>query len=148
MFQIVVGAREIGDLVAVEETRPITGGDLEEMIDRRGEGANLAAVADHRREEIVVGRLDLGAGLSVMIGQDVGSPMDEGVGRADFGPKGSGRLQAAAQDALEAGQVLGEPLFVATCSIEAWIASRRSTSLRPAAAKGGRPSSVSALRTA
>ncbi len=56
--------------------------------------------------------------------------------------------QPAPQQGLEPGQLLRCSPFSTTRPIEALIASRRSWSLRPEAHNGGRPSSVSALRTA
>src|SRR5207247_7166949 len=48
----------------------------------------------------------------------------------------------------EARKLGGQPPFSATEAIEAWIAVSRSCSFSPAAPRGGRPSSVRALRTA
>jgi transcriptional regulator with XRE-family HTH domain len=148
MLQVIVGARQVGDVVAGEEAGPIACRHLEEVVERRGERADLAARAGQRCQECVVARPNLGTGLLVVGGQDVRGLMDDGVSRAHLGPEGSSGLQAVGQDPLETGEGPGQPLFSRTRSIEARTASRRPTSLSPEAARGGRPSSVRALRTA
>ena len=88
--------------------------------------------------------------------------MDVGVGGVDGRPRRRGRVQATGEQALQAdefcarrgglGGATGSSPFSApaptTRAREAWMAARRSRSRSPGALKGGRSSSVSALRTA
>ena len=100
----------------------------------------------------------------VVIGQQMGGVVDEGVARLDGRPQRGGRLQTVPHQAEQPGKRLAQPPCSCGSARRAWplaasracstrssesaIASNRSLSLSPEAASGGRPSSVSALRTA
>jgi hypothetical protein len=161
------GARQIRHVVAVEQVQPVAGAHLGKVGRGRGERITLRLVRPPGDQHLVLVRLAQRHPVQiVMVGQQMGGVVDEGVASLDGGPQGRGRLQAVAQEVQQPGERLTQPpcpcdvrsvgLLAAsrssraccTRSSESAIASSRSLSLRPEAASGGRPSSVSALRTA
>ena len=118
------------------------------MLDRRGERAGLGAVARHGGEQPVEAPPHRLGRLAGGIFQDPGRPVDPGVGAADVRPEIAGAVQGVRDQPAQAPQGARQPPFAAARSRLAATASSRSASLRPEAAKGGRPSSVIALRTA
>ncbi len=92
-------------------------------------------------------------GVVAEIGEDLRGLQHEAVRRLDLGPNRLAVLQRPAEVRVQQGEVAiyrsKSPFCVSrTCSNEASIALMRSLSRRPLATSGGRPSSVSALRTA
>jgi hypothetical protein len=80
--------------------------------------------------------------------QDRRRLVDPGEGRADLRPQRGGRRQAALRQFLQSFELARQPLFCSTRSRLAATALSRSCSCSPDASRGGRPSSVRALRTA
>jgi hypothetical protein len=107
LLQIIIGAGEIRDAIAVEKPRPITMADLEKVVDGGGQGACFGVVPRHGPEEPLQAPLHHGRIVLVVVVQDVGRPMDPAIGDADVGPQGSGRVQPAPQDRLQAPESLG-----------------------------------------
>ena len=148
LLERVVGARQVGDGVAVEQAGAVAAGHLEEMVDRLGERAGLAAVARHGGEqpaEATAHRLDR---LTGGIRQDSGRLVDPGVGATDRRPQAPRVLEPAGEQPAQPPQRAAQPPFAAARSRLAATASSRPSSLSPEAASGGRPSSVIAPRTA
>jgi hypothetical protein len=53
MFDVVVGARKVGDFVADKEVSPVTPGDLEEVVEGRSQVAGLPGGAGHANHEAI-----------------------------------------------------------------------------------------------
>lgn len=147
MLQIVVGSREIGHFVTGEEMRLVAPGHPEEMPERRTypRSSCRSIHAAHQGRQPALQKGD--GGLRIVFEQMGHSPHPP-VSLADRIPERCRRLQAAVDDALYAPEARAEPPFLETRSRLPEIKLNRSWSLSPEASSGGRPSSVSALRTA
>ena len=148
LLEVVVGARQVGDGVAVEQAGTVAAGHLEEVVDGAGERAGLGAVSADGGDEPGEAAGDRGRIETGRVVQDPGRAVHPAVGAADVGPEIAGAVQGVRDQPAQAPQEARQPPFSATRSRLATTASSRSASLRPEAAKGGRPSSVMALRTA
>jgi hypothetical protein len=51
LLQIIIGAGEIRDAIAVEQPGPITAADLEKVVDGRGKRARFGVVPRHGTEQ-------------------------------------------------------------------------------------------------
>jgi hypothetical protein len=148
LFESVMGARESRHARTVEQTRPITGADLEQVVDGRRQRACFGAMPLHRPEEPVQALLHRCCTALVLILEEVRCTMHPAIGHLHVGPQGRGVIQPPLEDGLQAPQVLGQgPLFSTRARLSA-VVRRRVWRMSPEAAKGGRPSSVRALRTA
>jgi DDE_Tnp_1-associated len=147
-FEVVVGARQVGHGIAVEQAGAVAAGHLQEVVDGAGERAGLGAVAADGGDEPGEAAGDRGRVEARHVVQDPGRAVHPGVGAADVRPEVAGAVQGVRDQPAQAPQEPRHPPFSATRSRLATTASSRSASLRPEAAKGGRPSSVIALRTA
>ena len=148
LLERVVGARQVGDGVAVEQAGAVAAAHLAEMLDRLGERAGLGAVVRHGGEQPVEAtphRLGRRAGGIL---QDPRRLVHPGVGTTDRRPQGLRALEPAGEQLAQPPQRTAQPPLVAARLRLATTAASRSWSLRPEAARGGRPSSVIALRTA
>src|SRR6478735_11386661 len=148
LLEPVVGARQVGDGVAVEQAGPVAAGHLQEVVDGAGERAGLGAVAADGGDEPGEAAGDRGRVEARRVVQDPGRAVHPAVGAADVRPEVAGAVQGVREQPAQAPQEPRHPPFSATRSRLATTASSRSASSRPEAAKGGRPSSVIALRTA
>jgi hypothetical protein len=84
----------------------------------------------------------------LLVAEDVGHLMDPAIPYTYVGPYICSVYQTSLKQGLQATQVLGQAPLFASCSRLTALALRRPWRLSPAASRGGRPSSVSALRTA
>ena len=148
LLEAVVGAREVGDGVAVEQAGPVAAGDLAEVLDGLGQMARSGAVARHGPDQSIEAPPDHGGGLAGRVAQDARRPVHPAVDALDVRPEWGGALQATADQSAQARERRRPAPFSATRSRLSATASRRALSFRPEAASGGRPSSVMALRTA
>ena len=148
LLERVVGARQIGDGIAVEQAGTVAAGHLAEMLDRLGERAGLGAVARHGGEQPVKAAAHRLGRLAGGIPQDFGRLVNPGVGTTDWWPRALRALEPAAEQLAQPLQRTVQPPLAAARSRLAITAASRLSSCRPEAAKGGRPSSVIALRTA
>lgn len=89
-----------------------------------------------------------GRGARPLVPQNVCGLPHPGIDQLQRRPQAFRSLEACFQQSLQSLQFFGEPLFSATRSRLVAIAERRLCSLSPDASSGGRPSSVSVLRTA
>ena len=144
-LQIVVGPRQAGGVVAVEQARRVAGRDLLELFDGWCQRPERILPVGHLLEQILV-RSPHGSSRSFfMIGQDVRCPVNPLVGLADRRPQRSRGPKPLRQEAPKVLERYRQPPFSPTRSIESWMAARRPWSYKPEAASGRRPSSVSAL---
>ena len=150
LLQSVVGARQVGNAVAVEQTRPVASRHLVEVIDRRAKRAGLAAVAAHSADQPVKAPAHDLCRCTISVAEDVRGGMDPAIGALDVGPQMRGALKPASDQSLELGEPRRERAapFCATRSKLLATFSNRCSSFSPAAASGVRPSSVIAERTA
>src|SRR5690348_7146412 len=145
---VVVGARQVGDGVAVEQAGPVAAGHLQEVVDGAGERAGLGAVAADGGDEPGEAAGDRGRAETGRVVQDSGRAMHPAVGAADVRPEIAGAVQGVRDQPAQAPQEPRQPPFSAIRSRLATTAPSRPSSLSPEAASGGCPSSVMALRTA
>lgn len=147
-LQVVVGARQVGHAIALEQTGPIAGGHLEKVVDGPRERAGLVAPVGHRGDPAFEAALDLPGLPSLCVGQDARDLVDRAIGPLNVRPEGVRPLKALPEQPAQPLQWARQSPFSATRSRLAATAANRSRSFKPEAASGGRPSSVSALRTA
>src|SRR3954454_10793297 len=108
----------------------------------------MAATRPARRRA-TAGAARAGGGVEAAgVVQDRGRAVHPAVGAADVRPEVAGAVQGVRDQPAQAPQEPRHPPFSATRSRLATAAASRAASLRAEAAKGGRPSSVIALRTA
>src|SRR5215212_8940484 len=148
LLEAVVGARQAGHGVAVEQPGPVAARYLAEVPDSLGERPRLAAVTGHGGQEPVEAAPDKAGVLLAPVVQDVGGPVHPAVGARDVRPERSRALQAAGDQLAQPREPRRAAPFSPTRSRLAATFSSRLLSVRPEAASGGRPSSVIALRTA
>jgi hypothetical protein len=148
VLEIIVGARQARDGVAVEQPSAVAAADPAEVADGTAQATGAVAVAGHGAEQAIEAVLDGAGGLVVMVVQDVRGLVHPVVGPLDVRPVRGGLLQATPDQGLQPRERRRGPPFSATRSRLPATASSRVLSFRPEAASGGRPSSVMALRTA
>ncbi len=120
---------------------------FEEVVHRLPQTACAGAVADHGADQAVEAAPDHGGGLAGRVAQDVRRPVHPAVGPLDGRPEWGGAHEAAAdQPAQPLERRRPAPLSATRSRLSATASSR--AFFRPEAASGGRPSSVTALRTA
>ena len=91
-LQIMSGAGEIGEALAVETPGPSTAADLEKVVAGGGQRARLGVVPRHRPAAPLQAPLHHGRTVLGVVGQEGGSPMDPASGAAAVGPaSGRGR---------------------------------------------------------
>ena len=148
MLEVIVGARQIRNSVAVEQPGAVAAGHLAEMVDSAAEAARAVTVQGHGAEQSVEAALHRGRILGSMVVQDVGRLVHPRIDPLDVGPQRGGLRKTALDQSLQARERRRAPPFSATRSRLSATASSRPLSFRPDAASGGWPSSVMALRTA
>src|SRR5262245_46320331 len=147
-FQSIMGTRERRDALAVEQPRPITAADFDKMVDSRRERTRAGLGPGHRPQQPWQAPLDCCLPELGLVVSDGSRPLAPAIRPPHVGPQGRRVIETALEDRLQASELLGPaPLFSTRSQLSA-IAVRRSWSLSPEAAQGGRPSSVRALRTA
>ena len=148
LFQILLGPGQIRYWIAGKASWPVTAGALPEVPQRWGTRASRSLGPRQRAQaspEAALHRRDL---VLLLVAEDVGRRMDPVRAHPDVGPSISRVPQAPRQQARQSTEFLGHGPLFSTRSILAVIAVRRSWSVSPEASRGGRPSSVRALRTA
>src|SRR4051794_29137607 len=148
MLEVVVGPRQAGQRVTMEQPGFVAAGHLAEVLDSVRERPRLAGVPVHGRDQPVEAAPDKAGVLLAPVVQDVRGPVHPAVGARDVRPERSRALQAAGDQLAQPRQPRRAAPFSATRSRLAATFSSRRLSVRPEAASGGRPSSVIALRTA
>jgi hypothetical protein len=118
------------------------------VLDRPGQVTGAGAVAGHGAHQTIEAALDLGGVLAGLVAQDMGSPVHPVVGALDVRPELGSALQTTADQPAQPRERRRAAPFSATRSRLSATASSRALSRSPEAASGGRPSSVTALRTA
>src|SRR5438552_3985038 len=137
LLQILIGAGESRDAIAVEKPGPITAADLEKVGDGGGKRARFGVVPCHRPEEPPQAPLHHGLTVLVVVVQDVGRPMDPAIGAADSRPdRGIGREALVGPD-VEALERLGQGTLFSTRSRLSVMAVRWAFSVRQEVAIGG-----------
>src|SRR4051794_11592260 len=148
MLEIVVGPRQAGHRVTMEQPGFVAAGHLAEVPDGVGARPRLAAVPVHGGDEPVEAAPDKAGGLLAPGGEGGGGVGHPAAGARDGPPYGRGAPEAGGDQRAHPRQPRRAAPFSATRSRLAATFSSRLLSVRPEAASGGRPSSVIALRTA
>ena len=148
LLKPVVGARQVGDGIAIEQPGPVAAGDLAEVVHRGQQRPGAGAVTPHGPEQAVEPALNRGGGLAHLIAQDVRGPMHPAIDPLDRWPEGGGALEATGDQLVQPRERRRAAPFSTTRSKLSATASSRALSFSPEAASGVRPSSVMALRTA
>src|SRR4051812_46411858 len=137
LLQDVVGPGQPRDVVAVEESRPVAGADLEEVRHRRLEGADARLLVPDLGEQRLQLLSDLVAGEIVLVLQEPGGLVNPAVGDPDSRPHRVRGGQPFGDERAELPQLGRQAPFPARRPREASIASSRSRSLSPEAVSGG-----------
>jgi len=148
LLEPVVGPRQVFDPITVEQAGPPAGSDLHEAIDGFDQGAGFAAPLGPSCQEALVAGLDTDRIEPGPIAKDMGGRAEPTVGAADVRPEGAGARQAARDESRDPPQRAAQSPFCSTRRKLPAIASSRVRNRNPAGTSGGRPSSVSAERTA
>ena len=148
LFQIIVGARQVRDLVALKEPSPIARGDFAEVCHCWSEIAQLLLLLCHRLQQLLILLLEGARRTLLGIGEQVHGLVQPDVRLSDRCPELLCCPQSGVHELLQLAQFVGKPLFSATRLIEWSMASSRPSTWSPSASSGGFPSSVSALLTA
>jgi len=122
LFQVVVGPRQVVDLVAVKEPVPITLGDFAEVCHGRSQGAQLVLLLCHGREQLLILLLEDAHVTLLGVGQQVSGLVQPTVGLPDGRPELLRCCQSCSHEPLESAEFVGQPLFSATRPIESSIA--------------------------
>lgn len=144
LFQVIVGARQVCDLIALKKSLPITLGDFVEVGDGASQSAQPLLLVCHRLQELQILLLEGTHRALLGIGEQVSGLMQPEIGLSDRRPELFRCPQSGLHKSLQSVQFLGEPLFSATRLIESSMACRRFSTWSPSASSGGCPSSVSA----
>lgn len=149
LLERAIRAGEISKMIAGPQARPGAAGALGDVGQHGSEGRGTAAwVCRHGAApgpHVTFATIPSeGFGL----GQSLGDPLHPGRGSSYHGPQASGVPSPFVDEALEPWKDLGQRPLFSTRSSEPAMALRRVWRVRPEASKGGRPSSVRALRTA
>src|SRR5579871_746731 len=155
MFKIIVGAREVRVIIALEQRLAIARRDLEEgRVPGFHEGvcARICKSCLQLMKHLQIALPDLLCRNLLVIVEDMHGPKNQGIGRLNRRPSSSRVGQTALDRTLDALKCVGEapmiPPFSMACCKDALIFVNRSWRRKPAAHSGGCPSSVNALRTA
>ena len=148
LLQIIVGARQARDGVAVEQPWSVAARHLGEVLNGASQPSGQGAMADHGTGQPMQAPPH-GAGREAgLVLEDARRLMNPAKGDLHIRPEPGCARQATKDETLQPLQLGTQRPFFATRSRLAATAVRRSLSLSPEAASGGRPSSVMALRTA
>lgn len=150
LLEVVVGARQISDIVAVEEPGPIASCHLVEVTDRGRERSGFGGVAVHGADQAIKAAAHDRSPCPVRVAEKARGGMDPAVGTDDVGPKRRRVREPARNQLCEAPEPWRErtaPFFASRLRLLSTFSSRP-LSFSPEAASGARPSSVIAERTA
>jgi hypothetical protein len=148
LFKSVLGGGKSGDAIAVKQAGPVAPGDLPKVLQRGCEGAGSGLVAGHRPAQSPQAGFDRRCRTLVPIAEEVGGMRNPAIPLAHVGPQGCRVGQAPCKPGVQAPKVRWHGPLFSTRSRLSVLGLRRSGSGRPEASRGGRPSSVRALRTA
>jgi hypothetical protein len=148
LLQRIIGPRDIGEARTEPHPRPVAARAREKVRHGRSQGAGFVSMTSHGSEQPLQAFFALGRFARRVIGQQRRRPMPPLVGPLDGGPARGGFGSSRVYKGLEAFQGLRQGPLFAPRSTRWSMAESRVWSWRPEASNGGRPSSVSALRTA
>ncbi len=132
----------------MEQAEAVAGRHLHEVVDGASQRAGCVAPRGPGRQQALVVDLHTDSIELGLIGKDMGGRMEPAMRTADVRPKSSGARQTTSHQRADALQRLAQAPFSPTRSKLPAIVCKRPSSFSPEAAKGGRPSSVSAERMA
>ena len=150
VLEIVVGARQIDDGIAVEEARMVALGHLAEVVDGCRKRAGPSPMPVHGAQQSIKAPAHAPDRLASGVGEHTRDRVHPAIGAGNVAPERRSPFEPTADQAAEPGErrrECGAP-FCFTRSRLLAIRSRRSCNFKPDAASGARPSSVSAERTA
>jgi hypothetical protein len=123
LLESIVGPRQVGHLIAVEQPGPIAARYFPEVVDRAGEHSGFGAMPTHRAEQPVEAAAHDVCGPAVVVGEHVGDRTHPAVGAVDGGPEGGGVLEAAADQLAQPDEARrrGPPFFGAWSRPPLWV---------------------------
>jgi hypothetical protein len=148
LLQIIIGAGQLGHGRTMQQAGPGAPADLQKVPHRGREAPGLGLRLPPGPAQPVPPPLHGGPCVRGVMRQDGRGAMDPAIGSTPLRPQRRRRVPPTPQDRPQAPSGLGHGPLFSTRSRLSVMALRRAWSCRPAAAKGGRPSSVRALRTA
>jgi hypothetical protein len=101
MFQVIVGPRQVWEVITRKQTRREVLGDLHKVIDSRSESAQARLLFLHVCDEGHIGFSDLRTRLLLVVGQNVSGLIHQRIGVLEGRPERCGALQGAGENILE-----------------------------------------------
>ena len=148
LCQVVLGPWQRREIRAVQPPWPVAARAFQAVGPGRGAGPSGSPVPPHGAPPAAQTTFDGSPGVWVLVGEDMGRPLDPGRGHPPLGPQRGSLGQASWEEGLPPDAGRGQrPLFV-TRSRRWEVAVSRSGSVRLEAARGGWPASGRARRTA
>src|SRR6266567_1972744 len=148
LLESIVGAWQINDIVALEESRSITGCDFQKMSNSLTERTGGIHCDLPLRQNHLVALTECRSIEVLLIREQMSCLMHMLIGVLNGGPESSRLVQSLCQESLQALERDREPLFCSTRLSESEMNVSRSCKSKPEASRGARPSSVTAARTA
>ena len=106
LLQRVVGARQIGHAIAVEQARAVAGRHLHEVVDGTSQRAGRIAPRGPSRQQALVADLHADRIEPGLVGKNMGGRTEPAMGTTDVRPEGSGALQTTLRQRADALQRL------------------------------------------
>lgn len=106
LFQGVIGPRQIRDLVAVKQPRPVTARDFQEVHQWRSERPSGSPVSCHGAQQAAQALFDGRPRVLCLVGEDVGCAMYPAIGNAHLRPQRGGLGQPSLENRLQPDQGL------------------------------------------
>jgi transposase len=126
VLEIIIGPREVGDLIALKDAAPIALGHGAEVLDGGRQRPHGGALVSHLGEQPAVGAAQREEVVARRIRKQVSRLMHPAVGGANLRPEGGRGGKPPREEGLQAEQLGGDPAGSAMRRIEASMAWRRS----------------------
>jgi hypothetical protein len=101
LFQSIVGGGQVKHVVAMEQSRRKTLGDLAKMIDGFVESANAALLGIHLPKELLILGTNLFSCKLLMIGEEMSRPVDPPISGLERRPQRGSRRQSTREQVVQ-----------------------------------------------
>ena len=126
LLKIIVGTRQVFNLVAAEQSLPVALGDFAEVYYRRSEPAQHVLLLCHGLEQVLILLLE-GLHITLLgVGEQVSGLVEPRIRLPDGRPELLCHCQSSLHKPLQSAEFVGKPLFSATRLIESLMACSRS----------------------
>src|SRR2546425_2075103 len=127
LFEVIVGARQVFDLVVLEESVPITLGDFAEVCYSRSERPQPVLLLFHGLQQLLIRLLERAHIALLSVSEQMSGLMHPRIGLPDGRPELLCRRQSGSHEKFQSAEFVGEPLFSATRLMESEMACSRSS---------------------